>query len=176
MPRKSAEELSLTVIDVQRQRLKPPAYLKKEERAIWEHVVGHSAPMHFKENEAPLLALYCTSIHLARFTPTRLVLPATTAATTSAGLRTRACLHRWLRGLGFRLPLATTRGRQNVTPTRLRLTHISRGRLGLPVRLIKGRVFVVPRSGGRVLICLQCETGTVYAMELQPPQVEAFLR
>jgi hypothetical protein len=23
--------------------------------------------MHFKENEAPLLALYCMSIHLARF-------------------------------------------------------------------------------------------------------------
>jgi hypothetical protein len=28
---------------------------------------SHSAPMHFKENEAPLLALYCMSIHLARF-------------------------------------------------------------------------------------------------------------
>jgi phage terminase small subunit len=65
--RQSAEELGLAVIDVQRQRLKPPPYLKKEERVIFEHVVSHSAPMHFKENEAPLLALYCTSIHLARF-------------------------------------------------------------------------------------------------------------
>ena len=62
-----AEELGLAVIDVQAQRLKPSAYLKKEERVIFEHVVNHSAPMHFKENEAPLLALYCTSIHLARF-------------------------------------------------------------------------------------------------------------
>jgi hypothetical protein len=65
--RKSAEELGLAVIDIQSQRLKPPAYLKKEERVIFEQVVNHSAPMHFKENEAPLLALYCTSIHLARF-------------------------------------------------------------------------------------------------------------
>jgi hypothetical protein len=65
--RVSAAELGISVIDVQRQRLKPPAYLKKEERVIFEHVVNHSAPMHFKENEAPLLALYCTSIHLARF-------------------------------------------------------------------------------------------------------------
>jgi hypothetical protein len=65
--RKSEAALALTVIDVQAQRLKPPAYLKKEERAIFEHVVNHSAPQHFKENEQPLLALYCASIHLARF-------------------------------------------------------------------------------------------------------------
>jgi hypothetical protein len=63
--RRSAEELGIQVIDVQAQRLKPPAYLKKEE-SVWEHVVNHSAPMHFKENEAPLLALYCTSVFLAR--------------------------------------------------------------------------------------------------------------
>jgi hypothetical protein len=65
--RQSAEALGLQVIDVQAQRLKPPAYLKKEDRVIFEHVVNHSAPRHFKQNEAPLLALYCTSIHLARF-------------------------------------------------------------------------------------------------------------
>ena len=59
--RVSAAELGISVIDVQRQRLKPPAYLKKEERVIFEHVVNHSAPVHFKENEAPLLALYCAS-------------------------------------------------------------------------------------------------------------------
>jgi hypothetical protein len=60
LPRKSAEELGLAVIDIQAQRLKPPAYLKKEERVIFEHVVNHSAPMHFKENEStagPLLHL-----------------------------------------------------------------------------------------------------------------------
>ena len=67
MPRKSAEALGLQVIDIQAQRLKPPAYLKKEEKAVWEHVVNHSAPAHFKQADAPLLALYCTSIHLARF-------------------------------------------------------------------------------------------------------------
>jgi phage terminase small subunit len=65
--RKSAEELSLTVIDVQAQRLKPPAYLKKEERAVFEHVVNHSAPRHFTQAELPMLCLYCTSVHLARF-------------------------------------------------------------------------------------------------------------
>jgi hypothetical protein len=65
--RKSAEELSLTVIDVQAQRLRPPAYLKKEEKTIFEHVVNHSDPRHFKENELPLLAQYCTAIHLARW-------------------------------------------------------------------------------------------------------------
>ena len=61
--RKSAEELGLAAIDVQRQRLKPPAYLKKEERVIFELVVNHSAPMHFKESEEPMLAL----LHVARF-------------------------------------------------------------------------------------------------------------
>lgn len=65
--RKSANSLALTVIDVQAQRLRPPAYLKREERVIFEGIVNHSAPTHFKENEGPLLALYCTSIHLARF-------------------------------------------------------------------------------------------------------------
>ena len=65
--RVSAAELGISVIDVQMQRLKPPGYLKTEARAIWEHVVDHSDPRHFKQNEAPLLSLYCTSIHLARF-------------------------------------------------------------------------------------------------------------
>ena len=50
--RQSAEALGLQVIDVQAQRLKPPAYLKKEERSIFEHV-SHSAPQHFKQNELP---------------------------------------------------------------------------------------------------------------------------
>jgi phage terminase small subunit len=56
----------LSVIDTQRQRLKPPASLKPEARAIFEHVVNHSAATQFKENEAPLLALYCSALHLAR--------------------------------------------------------------------------------------------------------------
>ena len=43
------------------------------------------------------------------------------------------------------------------------------------MRLIKGRVFVVPRTGGQILFCLQCVTGTVYAMELQPLAVAEFL-
>jgi phage terminase small subunit len=67
MPRKSAQELNLTVIDVQAQRLRPPDYLKKEEKAIFEHVVGNSAPQHFKQNELPLLAQYCTAVYLARW-------------------------------------------------------------------------------------------------------------
>jgi hypothetical protein len=29
--------------------------------------VGHSAPQHFKQNELPLLAPYCTAVHLARW-------------------------------------------------------------------------------------------------------------
>jgi phage terminase small subunit len=57
----------LSVIDTQRQRLKPPASLKPEVKAIFEHVVNHSAPTQFKENEAPLLALYCSALYLARF-------------------------------------------------------------------------------------------------------------
>jgi phage terminase small subunit len=65
--RKSAEALNLTVIDVQSQRLKPPPYLRKEEMAVWEHVVGHSSPQHFKQNEVPLLAQYCTAVSLARW-------------------------------------------------------------------------------------------------------------
>jgi hypothetical protein len=91
--RKSAEELGLAVIDVQAQRLKPPPYLKKEEKVIWEHVVGHSHPRHFKESDVPLLSLYCTSIPRGS-TPRRSVMKGTTAATIRIGLRTRGCLHR----------------------------------------------------------------------------------
>ena len=58
--RQSAEALGLQVIDVQAQRLKPPAYLKKEERSIFEHVVSHSAPQHFKQNET---SLACPILH-----------------------------------------------------------------------------------------------------------------
>lgn len=48
---RSAQEVNLTVIAVQAQRLKPPPFLKKEERVIFEHVVNHSAPMHFIESK-----------------------------------------------------------------------------------------------------------------------------
>ena len=65
--RKSAEELNIQVIDVQAQRLRPPPYLKKEERAAFEHVVSNSSPQHFKQNELTLLGQYCTAVHLARW-------------------------------------------------------------------------------------------------------------
>jgi hypothetical protein len=65
--RKSAESLGLTVIDVQAQRLRAPNYLKAQEKVIFEHIVSNCAPTHFKASEIPMLALYCTAIHLARF-------------------------------------------------------------------------------------------------------------
>jgi phage terminase small subunit len=58
---------TLTVIDVQRQRIKPPSYLKAEARAVFLEVVDCSAPSHFKQNEVPLLAMYASAVHLARF-------------------------------------------------------------------------------------------------------------
>ena len=90
--RKSAEELGLAVIDVQAHRLKPPPYLKKEEKVIWEHVVGHSHFRHFRESDAPLLSLYCTAIHLAGFYAAAIGDEGDMAATTRIGLRMRASL------------------------------------------------------------------------------------
>jgi phage terminase small subunit len=67
MATKATNNQVLTVIDTQRLRLKAPSSLKPGVRTIFEHVVNNSAPTHFKENEAPLLALYCSALHLARF-------------------------------------------------------------------------------------------------------------
>ena len=64
--RKSAEE-NLIVIDTQRQRLKPPAYLNAKEKEVWLDVVNSTDPRHFKQCEAPVLAAFCTATALARF-------------------------------------------------------------------------------------------------------------
>ena len=67
--RKSAASLdpTLVVIDVQRQRLKPPAHLKPQEKAIFEDVVNTCAPEHFRSADLPVLGLFCAAVHLARF-------------------------------------------------------------------------------------------------------------
>ena len=56
--RKSAEALGLAVIDIQAQRLKLAVILEGGGRAVFEHVVGHCAPMHFKASDLPLFAQY----------------------------------------------------------------------------------------------------------------------
>jgi hypothetical protein len=43
------------------------------------------------------------------------------------------------------------------------------------VRLIRGRVFVVPRTEGRIVLCLQDCMVAVTGIELHPPHVMDFL-
>ena len=57
----------LTVIDTQRQRIKPPASLLPEAKPVFEHVVNHAAPAHFKESEIHLVVLYSNAVWLAQF-------------------------------------------------------------------------------------------------------------
>jgi phage terminase small subunit len=66
MKKKLAEE-NVVVVNAQHLRLKPPAYLNKHEREIFEHVVNHSEPSAFKQRELLLLAAYCTAAALCRY-------------------------------------------------------------------------------------------------------------
>src|SRR5262245_2291410 len=55
----------LSVVDVDKRWIMPPAYLRIEEQELWHHLVGNSEPSAFTEREAPLLALYVRSLYLA---------------------------------------------------------------------------------------------------------------
>jgi hypothetical protein len=49
--RKSANELSLLVIDTQRQRLTPPEFLTEKQREIFHAIVDNSDPKAFRRAE-----------------------------------------------------------------------------------------------------------------------------
>jgi phage terminase small subunit len=66
MADKAQKTADIVVINTQHLRLKPPAYLKPEAKAVFEEVVNATAPSHFTRAEAPVLGLYCNAIHLAR--------------------------------------------------------------------------------------------------------------
>jgi hypothetical protein len=66
MAEKAKNNPVLTMIDSSRRRLKAPDTLKPEVRSIFQHIVDHSSPDHFRENEAHLLALYASALYLAR--------------------------------------------------------------------------------------------------------------
>jgi phage terminase small subunit len=65
--RKSAELLSLGVIDTQRLRLKAPDFLNEREAEIFRSIVDSCAPDHFRKSELPLLGSYCTAVNLSRW-------------------------------------------------------------------------------------------------------------
>ena len=65
--RKSAEELGISVIDVQRQRLTPPDYLNEREAVIFRSIVDNCDPQHFRKSELPLLCSYVTAVNLSRW-------------------------------------------------------------------------------------------------------------
>ena len=65
--RKSAAELGISVIDVQRQRLTPPDYLNEREAVIFRSIVDNCDPQHFRKSELPLLCSYVTAVNLSRW-------------------------------------------------------------------------------------------------------------
>ena len=65
--RKSAEELGISVIDVQRQRLTPPDYLNAHEAEIFRSIVDNCDPLHFRKSELPVLCSYVTAVNLSRW-------------------------------------------------------------------------------------------------------------
>jgi hypothetical protein len=64
--RKSAEDLNLVCIDVQKHRLTPPDFLTDREREIFCTIVDASAPGAFRKAELPLLCAYCQALSLSR--------------------------------------------------------------------------------------------------------------
>jgi hypothetical protein len=65
--RKSAEELSLVVIDTQHRRLKPPDFLTANEAEIFTSIVDSSDPKAFRRAELPLLCAYVQALSLSRW-------------------------------------------------------------------------------------------------------------
>ena len=49
-----------------RKRIQPSSDLTAEELGIFRDIVGSCAPSHFAESDKPLLAAYCTTVHLSR--------------------------------------------------------------------------------------------------------------
>jgi hypothetical protein len=65
--RKSEKSANLLVIDVQRQRLKPPPELNEREADIFRSIVDSCDPAHFRKAELPVLTSYCTAVNLSRW-------------------------------------------------------------------------------------------------------------
>jgi hypothetical protein len=65
--RKSAEELNLVCIDVQKQRLTPPDFLTAKEAEIFTSIVDSSDPKAFRRAELPLLCAYVQALSLSRW-------------------------------------------------------------------------------------------------------------
>jgi hypothetical protein len=67
MPSEPAKDSNLTVIDTQRQRLKPPETLTEREAQIFRDIVDSSDPKHFRKAELPLLCAYVTAVNLSQW-------------------------------------------------------------------------------------------------------------
>jgi P27 family predicted phage terminase small subunit len=66
MPRRSASDLAVVRPDGGFTRMRPPAELGEEERAVWQQIVVACDAKHFRASDAPLLARYCEAVVLAR--------------------------------------------------------------------------------------------------------------
>ena len=67
MPRKTAEERNLTVINFEHKRLTPPEHLTDREAKIFRDIVESSDPRHFRKAELPLLCSYVTAVNLSQW-------------------------------------------------------------------------------------------------------------
>jgi phage terminase small subunit len=55
------------VINLDNERLKPPAYLTKEGRQVFDEVVSSCDPKHFRKGELPVLCAFCEAVALSRY-------------------------------------------------------------------------------------------------------------
>ena len=63
--RKSAESLSVAVVNVSHRRVAPPDELPEPVKLIWRELVDALPGDRFHRSDRPLLALYCRALHQA---------------------------------------------------------------------------------------------------------------
>ncbi len=55
-----------TVVDIRRERARPPDCLTPDEANLFRDIVNHCRPDHFQPQDVPLLAMYVTAIFTSR--------------------------------------------------------------------------------------------------------------
>ena len=65
-PKSAAEHSAVVVIDVDRLRLQPPAYLTGPGKKVFCEIISASDPKAFRKAEAPLLACYAEALVAVR--------------------------------------------------------------------------------------------------------------
>jgi Phage terminase, small subunit len=164
----SGSDASLNVIPItDRSRMRPRQGAPAEVATVFMELVLSMPADHFRRTDAPLIEAYAQAIVLGREAYEHLQSEGQViAGRTSPWVTCLEKAHRSAVALSMRLRLAPQ--------SRLKAEAVGRSQFqpdAYSIRLIRGQAFIKPLSGCRLLLCLQCETGTVHEMELQPPAV-----